>query len=156
MVPPNGLITNGNEKIDIDDWQKFRVLNSVLLDDASPWSYEGLLLYEKGDYGVSGSSNNTWISAGFRPVYHFNRYWSLAFEAGVDYTDNDRGGSGTLGKITIAPQISPEARQMSRPVLRAFLTYAWWADDFEGSVGGSDYADGLDGFTTGVQLETWF
>jgi maltoporin len=156
MVAPTGLITTGNEKIDIDDWQKFRVLNSILLDDGSPWSYEGLLLYEDGDYGVTGSSGNTWASAGFRPTYHFNRFWSLAFEAGMDYVDNDRGGSGTLGKITIAPQISPESKQMSRPVLRAFLTYAWWADDFEGGVGGSDYADELDGFTAGVQLETWF
>ena len=156
MVAPTGLITTGNEKIDVDDFKKVRLLNSILLDDGSPWSYEGLLMYEDGNYGVSGSSRNKWFSAGFRPTYHFDRYWSLAFEAGFDYTDNDRGGSGTLGKITIAPQISPDSKQMSRPVLRAFLTYAWWADDFEGSIGGSDYADSRDGFTTGIQLETWF
>lgn len=156
MVAPTGLITNGNEVINVDDMQKFRVLNSILLDDGSPWSYEGLLVYEVGDYGTPGDSGNKWFSAGFRPVYHFSRYLSLAFEAGIDYTDNDRGGSGTLGKITIAPQISPEAKQMSRPVLRAFLTYAWWADDFEGHVGGIDYADDITGFTTGLQLETWW
>ena len=132
------------------------MLNSILLDDGSPWSYEGLLLFEEGDHGVAGNSKNKWYSAGIRPVYHFNRYWSLAFEAGLDYTDNDRGGSGTLGKFTIAPQISPQAKQLSRPVLRAFLTYAWWADDFEGSVGGSDYADDLDGFSVGLQMETWW
>ena len=85
-----------------------------------------------------------------------SRYWSLAVEAGFDYTDNDRGVSGTLGKFTIAPQISPQAKQLSRSVLRAFLTYAWWADDFEGSVGGSDYADDLDGFSVGLQMETWW
>ncbi|MHC5100656.1 MAG: carbohydrate porin [Planctomycetota bacterium] len=156
MVAPTGLINNGNEKVDVDDFEKFRVLNSILLDDGSPWSYEGLLLFEEGDYGVGGDSKNRWLSAGIRPVYHFNRYWSLAFEAGLDYTDNDRGGSGTLGKLTIAPQISPKAKQLSRPVLRAFLTYAWWADDFEGSVGGSDYADDLDGVTVGLQMETWW
>jgi maltoporin len=156
MVAPTGLINNGNETVDVDDFEKIRVLNSILLDDGSPWSYEGLLLFEEGDYGVAGNSKNKWYSAGIRPVYHFNRYWSLAFEAGLDYTDNDRGGSGTLGKLTIAPQISPQAKQLSRPVLRAFLTYAWWADDFEGSVGGSDYADDLDGFSVGLQMDTWW
>ncbi|MHC5093122.1 MAG: carbohydrate porin [Planctomycetota bacterium] len=156
MVAPTGLINNGNETVDIDDFEKIRVLNSILLDDGSPWSYEGLLLFEEGDYGVAGNSKNKWYSAGIRPVYHFNRYWSLAFEAGLDYTDNDRGGSGTLGKLTIAPQISPKSEQLSRPVLRAFLTYAWWADDFEGSVGGSDYADDLSGLSVGLQMETWW
>ena len=45
---------------------------------------------------------------------------------------------------------------MSRPAIGGFLTYGWWADDFEGSAGGSDYADDREGFTTGVQLETWW
>ena len=142
--------------MDVDDFEKFRVLNSILLNDGSPWSYEGLLMFEEGDYGVVGDSKNRWFSAGIRPVYHFNRYWSLAVEAGLDYTDNDRGGSGTLGKLTIAPQISPQTKYLSRPVLRALLTSAWWADDFEGSVGGSDYADDLDGVTVGLQMETWW
>ncbi|MHC5083705.1 MAG: carbohydrate porin [Planctomycetota bacterium] len=156
MVAPNGLITTGDETIDIDDWEKMRFLNSILLDDGSPWTYEALLLYEEGDYGVSGDSVNRWASAGIRPVYHFNRHWSLAFEAGVDYTDNDRGGNGTLGKLTIAPQITPDSKHMSRPAIRAFLTYAWWADEFGGDVGGDDYADDLEGFNVGLQLETWW
>jgi maltoporin len=156
MTRPLGLIANGNTVLDVDDFEKFRVLNGLLLDEGGPWTYQAVMLYEKGDYGVSGDSTNQWFSGGIRPVYHLSRHFSVAFEAGLDYTDNDRFGNGSLGKLTIAPQIKPDAKHLSRPALRAFLTYAWWADDFGGSAGGDDYADDLDGMTIGLQLETWW
>ncbi|MHC4552408.1 MAG: carbohydrate porin, partial [Planctomycetota bacterium] len=156
MVRPTGFISTGDTTYNVDDLEKFRVLNSVLLDEGGPWTWQALVLYEQGDYGLAGDSTNRWVSGGIRPVYHFNRHFSLAFEAGMDYTDNDRFGNGTLGKLTIAPQITPDMKHLSRPALRAFLTYAWWADEFEGSAGGADYADERQGFTTGIQLETWW
>lgn len=156
MTRPTGFISEGDTVFDTEELEKFRVLNSVLLDEGGPWTYEAIALYEEGDYGLVGPSKNRWVSGGIRPVYHFNRFFSLAFEASADYTDNDRFGKGTLGKITLAPQISPDIKHTSRPALRTFLTYAWWADDFEGSTGGSDYADDLDGITVGVQMETWW
>ncbi len=156
MTPPLGLITSGDTTVDVDAFKTFRIFDSLLLDNGEPWTYQTLLLYQEGDYGIPGASQNRWVSAGIRPVYHFNRFWSLAFEAGVDYTDNDNFGSGTLAKLTIAPQITPNFQFLSRPAIRAFLTYAWWTDEFEGNVGGQDYADDLDGFTAGIQLETWW
>jgi maltoporin len=156
MTRPLGLIADGDTVLDVDDFEKFRVLNSMLLDEGGPWTYQVVMLCEEGDYGVTGDSTNRWLSGGIRPVYHFSKHFSLAFEAGLDYTDNDRFGNGTLGKLTIAPQITPDAKHLSRPAIRAFLTYAWWADDFEGSAGGADYADDQEGFITGIQLETWW
>jgi maltoporin len=47
-------------------------------------------------------------------------------------------------------------RFMSRPVLRAFATYAHWSNDFVGQVGGSDYAAKNRGMTYGVQMEVWW
>jgi maltoporin len=156
MTRPAGFISMGDTVFDTEELEKFRVLNNVLLDEGGPWTYEAIALYEEGNFGLAGDSKNRWLSGGIRPVYHFNRYFSLALEGGADYTDNDRYGNGTLGKFTIAPQITPEAKHLSRPALRAFLTYAWWADDFEGTTGGSDYADDLEGVTVGVQMETWW
>jgi maltoporin len=156
MVPPTGLTLEGDTQLDVDGMKRWRVLDSLLLNEGEPLSLMTLLLYEEGDYGLAGDSETRWFSAGIRPVYHFNRYFSLAFEAGADYTDNDRAGNGSLYKLTLAPQITPQAKFLSRPAIRAFVTYAWWSDDFRGSVGGWDYSDASEGVAVGLQLETWW
>lgn len=56
----------------------------------------------------------------------------------------------------MAPQVSLGGRFLSRPVIRAFATYAGWGDDFEGQVGGTDYLTERSGFTYGVQMEAWW
>ena len=45
---------------------------------------------------------------------------------------------------------------LGRPVLRAFLTYAMWANGLEGGVGGPDYARDTEGWSWGVQMESWW
>jgi maltoporin len=45
---------------------------------------------------------------------------------------------------------------MSRPVIRAFITYAGWSQDFQGLVGGNDYRGATSGWTYGVQMESWW
>jgi maltoporin len=45
---------------------------------------------------------------------------------------------------------------MSRPVIRGFITYAQWGDDFVGQLGGNDYRDQSEGLTYGVQMEAWW
>lgn len=61
----------------------------------------------------------------------------------VSATQN--GNGGTLGKLTIAPQVALGDEFFSRPVLRAFFTYALWSDGLEGEIGGPDYATQTDG-----------
>ncbi len=156
MVVPTGMTINGDTTVDVDDWKRWRLVDSVLYDIADPLTLMTLLVYEEGDYGLAGDSATRWLSAGIRPIYHIDRYRSLALEFGADYTDNDQGVCGTLYKVTLAPQITPETSFLSRPALRAFVTYAWWTHGFEGQVGGSDYANSSDGLSFGLQLETWW
>jgi maltoporin len=45
---------------------------------------------------------------------------------------------------------------MSRPVIRAFVTYASWSDDFVGAIGGQDFANEHDALTAGMHMEVWW
>jgi maltoporin len=98
-----------------------------------------------------------------RPQVFFTKYISLAFEGGFDHTEGfvttqtgDRQFDGWLRKFTIAPQIGAGRQFFSRPVLRAFLTYASWSNGFRGLVGGVPFEDRTSGFTYGLQAETWW
>jgi len=103
------------------------------------------------------NTTQTWLSAGARPIVHFTRNVSLAVEGGVDWVKDEASDSeGTLTKITVAPQVSIGNRWSSRPVIRAFVTGAFWSDDFVGQVGGADYVDDKEGLTAGMQMETWW
>jgi maltoporin len=102
-------------------------------------------------------TDQLWLSAGVRPILHVTKNISLAFEGAVDWTKNEvTGTEGTLGKLTFAPQASIGNRFMSRPVIRAFVTGAFWSDDFVGQVGGLDYQASKDGLSAGMQMEAWW
>ena len=158
MTAPSGVdwdevVADGS--FDTADTHRFRVFDEMLLNEGAPISFQSLLLYEYYDNGMDDGGLD-WISAGIRPIYSFNRYFSVAVEAGADYTNKEGGDEGVLGKFTIAPQITPESEFMSRPAIRAFLTYACWSDGFEGQVSPVSYSDEQDGVTAGVQVEAWW
>jgi len=97
------------------------------------------------------------VSAGVRPIWHFNQRISLALDAGADWVQDDNANTdGVLYKVTLAPQVSLGGRFMSRPVIRAFVTYASWSDDFVGLIGGTDFANDSDGLTAGMHMEVWW
>ena len=138
-----------------DSW-RFRATEHLVLQPWEHFSIGPALLYQYTEYG-NGFGNQTWISAGMRPVVEFNKYFSLAFEGGVDYVANSlTGTSGNLFKLTLAPQVALGNRFFSRPVLRAYITYAQWSDAFVGRVGGQDYQNLSNGFSYGLQMETWW
>jgi maltoporin len=148
--------TNGTFIIpDERDSLRFRMTESFI---AQPWdnfSISPALVYQYTDHDSQASKH--WFSAGVRPIYHFNHYVSLAFEPGADYVDNPGAGqSGTLYKLTLAPQVSLGDKFLSRPVLRAYVTYARWTDGIKGAVGGNDYATRNDGVVWGMQMESWW
>src|SRR5262249_8217239 len=98
-----------------------------------------------------------WVSAGVRPIRHFDQHLSLALETGADWVKDDNAGTnGVLWKVTLAPQVSLGGRFMSRPVLGGFIPYAHWSDDFVGLVGGRDYSTDTEGFTAGTHMEVWW
>lgn len=105
----------------------------------------------------SSETDQTWISAGARPIVHFTRHVNLALEGGVDWVkDQASGSAGTLTKLTVCPQISIGNRWASRPVIRGFVTYAFWSDAFVGEVGGPDYSTDNEGLNAGAQMEAWW
>jgi maltoporin len=98
-----------------------------------------------------------WLSFGARPVVFLTEHVSVAAEAGADRTHSSTGQyDGWLGKLTLAPQVGAGRKFFSRPVLRAFVTYATWSDGLRGLVGGIPFRDRTDGLTYGVQAETWW
>lgn len=143
-------------KPDREDSWRVRVLENYTADLSDSFSISGLLVYQYTDYG-EGFGENTWASAGVRPVFHFNEKLSIALEAGLDFVDDESLAiQDTLLKLTVAPQIAIGNFFDSRPVIRAYATWADWGDAFEGLVGGNDYLQETSGANFGVQMETWW
>jgi maltoporin len=135
------------------------------------WSVVAQLDNKNGSAG--GSTGNTWISVGARPVFMTSKYTGIAVEGGFDFvkpetSPNPGGGTslGVLGKLTVAGLIRPAADFWARPELRVFVTAASWNDPIKGAGGvGSDgnlqpsvnpYANDNFGLTAGVQMESWW
>jgi maltoporin len=122
-----------------------------------------IFVYQRYKDGNPAHDWNQWASFGARPVIFFTKHVSLAFEAGFDHTEGfvptqsgDTYLDGWLRKFTIAPQLGAGNKFFSRPVLRAFLTYANWSNGFRGYIGGVPYLNRTDGLTYGVQAEAWW
>ena len=153
---PMGITPVPGEEIDVGGFRRFRVINDLLLDLSPSFSLQGLLNYQQLQNNQAEGNILNWFSAGIRPSYHFSRYFSLVGELGMDYTEQESMESGVLFKATIAPQISPLNKIMSRPALRAFLSYATWSDSFIGQVATASYADQDHGISIGLQMEVWW
>ena len=141
---------------DASDSYRFRVAENMIFETGKHFSISPVLLYQDTDYKQFGGQQY-WFSAGARPQVYFNNYVNLAFEPFVDWVDDkSTNSSDYLFKMTFAPQISLGNHFMSRPAIRAFLTYAHWGNGFVGRVGGPDYATSNEGLTWGVQMESWW
>lgn len=135
---------------------RFRATEHFIADLSEAFSIGPALVYQYTDYDNAAGHQN-WFSAGVRPMWHFNKYFNVAFEGGVDWVDSSYSGTGDyLYKLTLAPEVSLGNLFMSRPALRAYLTYAGWGDGFKGQVGGLDFRDRTDGWAYGIQMETWW
>ena len=141
----------------LKDSHTFRVTDNAVIQPNQYFGIQPLIVYQRQFSGNSQDGTNTWLSFGARPVIFFNEHMSLAFEGGFDKTQSGVGlYDGWLRKFTIAPQIGAGREFFSRPVLRAFFTYANWSDGLKGYVGGVPYKDKTSGITFGLQAETWW
>jgi maltoporin len=139
------------------------IVEQVLFQPNDTFAIMPIFLYQRNKDGNPQHDWNQWYSFGARPEIFFTKYVSLAFEAGFDHTNGfvptqngDTHLDGWLRKFTIAPQIGAGRKFFSRPVLRAYLTYANWSDAFRGYVGGVPYLNKTNGLTYGVQAEAWW
>jgi maltoporin len=156
VTRPTGRTLVPGEQVSLDDVWQFRVLNDFLLEQRGPWSLQALALYQELENGAAANSRVRWVSLGARPVRKLGRFFSLAAEAGWDYTEQSDLPGGSLFKLTVAPQITPSVKFLSRPALRAFATWAHWSDNFRGTIAGVTNPNAINGGAFGVQLESWW
>ena len=135
----------------------FRFTDSAVIQPNDRFAIQPVFIYQSQTDGNPANGTNTWVSFGARPVWFFTDHVSLAFEAGFDHTSSGTNlYDGWLRKFTIAPQIGAGRKFFSRPVLRAFVTYANWSQGLEGFVGGPAFKNRTSGWNFGVQGETWW
>lgn len=144
------------DRVNLKDVWQFRAVEDLVLDRLGPISLQLGGVWQELDNGLPPGDRLTWVSLGVRPAYHLSRYFSLELEAGLDHTRQSDGTSGSLMKVTLAPQITPGSAALSRPSLRAYVTWASWSDDFVGLVAPVLYGAERRGFAAGVQIETWW
>lgn len=140
----------------INSTARLVVTEHLLLQPNERFAIMPIFVYQRTKDGNPQHDWNQWVSFGARPEVFFTKHISLAFEAGFDHTHSPGQYDGWLRKYTIAPQIGAGRKFFSRPVLRAFLTYANWSDGFRGFVGGTPYQNRTSGLTYGVQAEHWW
>jgi maltoporin len=135
----------------------FRFTDSAVIQPNDKFAIQPVVIYQLQTDGNPANGTNKWFSLGGRPVFFFTDHLSLAFEAGLDHTSSGTGlYDGWLRKFTLAPQIGAGRKFFSRPVLRAFVTYANWSEGLKGYVGGPAYLNKTSGWNFGVQGETWW
>ena len=142
----------------INSQAQFLITDQVLIQPNDRFAIMPIFVYQRTKDGNPLHPWQQWISFGARPEIFFTKYLSLAFEGGFDHTHSQVAPlyNGWLRKFTIAPQIGAGRQFSSRPVLRAFLTYGNWSDGLRGFVGGVPFQNRTNGFTYGVQAETWW
>src|SRR5215469_15534577 len=142
----------------INSTARFLLTEQVLLQPNDRFAVMPIFIYQRTKDGNPTHPWQQWVSFGARPEVFFTKYLSLAFEGGFDHTHSQVAPlyDGWLRKFTIAPQIGAGQKFFSRPVLRAYLTYGSWSDGLRGFVGGVPFQNRTDGFTYGVQAETWW
>ncbi len=156
ITQPAGLEIVPGVPIDVGGFRRFRILNDLQADFGPSFSMLALLLYQRLENSQPSPGSLNWISAGIRPAYHMGRYFSIVGEIGLDYTTGEGHDEGALVKLTLAPQISPLNKILSRPAIRAYLTYATWSEAWTGQVAPGSFPDRSQGISAGLQMEVWW
>ena len=156
LTTPVGRTFSPGETVRFDDVWQFRVLNDFLMNQRGPWALQTFTLYQELENGAASDSRIRWVSLGARPVRQLGRFFSLATEVGWDYTVQGDQPGGSLFKLTVAPQITPAMKFLSRPSLRAFVTWAHWSDEFRGRIATATDPNAVRGSAVGVQIDTWW
>ena len=139
------------------DAKTLRVLNTNVIEMDPNWAVMTSFVYQDSESKKYDGIDQTWISLGARPMWFLHKNFRVPLELGWDYVDNKVNNTkGSLLKATLAAEFALDRGFWARPVLRLFVTYATWSDEFKGAVGGSAHANKTDGFSIGVQAEHWW
>lgn len=157
----SGVGTGGINFGAASDDTVMRVVEQVMVQPSgTKWSGMGTVVYQDTK---SAGVHTKWTSIGVRPIYHFHENYNLAVELGHDTVKPDGAASRSLTKFTIAPQLSAGSSFWSRPVLRAFYTYAKWNSAAQAAAAAGTplsttgvFGANTSGSTVGFQVETWW
>jgi maltoporin len=122
----------------------------------TPWT--GNFTAEYATRDPDGASNKeTRMAVGARAMYNFTDTQAVLAEVGYNQNKTGDGPSLKLAKLTVAGQLGLSRGVWSRPVLRAYATYAKW----NGPAGAAGIANGVfgdkkNGISYGLQAESWW
>ena len=166
--------------VDADSGSKqWRVVEHMVYQPTDAISGALVFMYQDKT-NVGGQNLKSW-GAGIRPAIQLNDYFKVEADLGYNNVTPKTGvnqDSRGLFKFTLAPTITampgPGGTYFTRPVLRAFLTYATWNDAAKsagiagqpstaacvaGSAPGnstSPFNCDTNGLTFGAQVEAWY
>lgn len=141
-----------------DKGKQTRVTDQLYFDLKNGWS--GLATANYAKLKLDNGNDWKWTSFGIRPQYALSKTASIAIEAGTDSANAfffGTPGTAKVNKLTVAPQLALDSGFWSRPVLRAFATFASWNDVAKANgVANGVFGNAKNGMTVGVQAEAWW
>ncbi len=153
----NSKIVREDQGYNLDENFSWEVNSDLFIQPNSDWAIKWIALARK-DYRDAGNET-LWLSTGVRPMYFINNNLNISFESGLDYVDNKGifgDAEGSVWKNTIALGITDKKGYNNRPIARIYGTYAVWDEDLKGLVGTPVYEKDTEGWTFGVQFESWW
>lgn len=153
---PNALalLTTPSAAADLEDSQTWRLVEQHVIERPN-WSMMTALVLEHRDSDSFDGTEQDWISLGVRPIWYLGEHLRAVVEAGIDRVEGN-GADGTLGKLTLAAELTRKRGFWERPALRLYVTQASWSDAFKGQAGGPTFVNDTSGWNAGVQVEHWW
>lgn len=157
----SGVSTGGINFGAASDDTVTRVVEQIMVQPSgTKWSGMGTFVYEDSK---TAAGHSKWTSIGARPIYHFTENYNLAVELGHDQVKPDGQATRDLTKLTIAPQLAAGGSFWSRPVLRAYYTYAKWNSAAQAAAAPGSamsntgvFGSNTNGSSIGFQVESWW
>ncbi len=147
----------------LDDSETFQFTNQTVWQFSDQFSVMGAVIVNYNETTFPGNPHGTdrlLLSGAVRPIYMFTKNLGLTTEVGVDWTDDvrfdERRGSATLGKITVAGIIKPSGSFWTRPELRAYVSYFRWMGEPSYYSPNGTRPDDRASWNFGLQAETWW
>lgn len=146
---------------DLNHGTALEVSNTLTHESLPAYSFQWTLLFRQEERNNTADSKLNWYSTGISPIFYLSQHVNIAFEAGIDYIDDEiNNRSGALTKLTTALQIAADRGLFSRPVMRFFITLADWDSELKGQIGAAPgsapYSSDTQGWTIGAQAEVWW
>ena len=161
---------------DLKNAYSFELSNDFVYDNKESYALNVVALFSMMDYGtdpyllkedgtthfIEGSQHQFyWFTLGARNVFYLTDQFRVNLELSSEYgIVQHYDTQGFLNKVTLMPEFAPFKGLGAAPVLRPFVTYAFWNDGLCGHIGAPSWGAGYDrqtsGCTFGLQVSAWW